>query len=309
MHRVCRISRARSGARLRISYLDSLQRRAYTLAPGWKPLEELADAKLDTFRSKCFFPSQPALLPRGHFLELPAVRQWFTRPQQEAAATSLNYNYLSTFGSTVVPLELSRLKQATAEESLSDSFQKAEVPFQIFLEWTKIANAGTSDRLYLAQASLGSLPQALANDLPTPEIVAKAGVGDIYDANVWMGIAPTYTPLHRDPNPNVFIQLAGCKTVRMLPPEAGHRVFSRVQSTLGRSGSATFREEDMMIGEEKELLESEIWDDHAQVGGNGKQGLEAHLSDGDSIFIPKGWWHSIKGSGGGVLGSVNWWFR
>jgi hypothetical protein len=33
-----------------------------------------------------------------------------------------------------------------------------------------------------------------------------------------IGHPPTYTPLHRDPNPNIFVQLAGEKVVRLLAP-------------------------------------------------------------------------------------------
>jgi len=33
------------------------------------------------------------------------------------------------------------------------------------------------------------------------------------------------------------------------------------------------------------------------------------VSPGDALFIPKGWWHSIKSVGIGVTASVNWWFR
>lgn len=149
----------------------------------------------------------------------------------------------------------------------------------------------------------------MIEDLPTPGIVAKAGTCDIYDTNLWLGIAPTYTPLHRDPNPNLFVQLAGHKIVRMLSPEAGDRVFARVQGQLGKSAFASFRGEEMMKGEERKLLEAEVWDEESRLGEDRDQGLEAHVCDGDGVFIPKGWWHSIKGVGGNVLGSVNWWFR
>jgi len=33
------------------------------------------------------------------------------------------------------------------------------------------------------------------------------------------------------------------------------------------------------------------------------------LEAGDGMFIPKGWWHSVKGVGKGIIGSANWWFR
>lgn len=267
----------------------------------------MPDGSLEAFRGEAFAPSFPALLPRGQFSEIPAIRKWFMRSEQ--GAPSLNHAYLDNFGTAIVPLELTRLPGVTPADDVKDSFQRAEVPFHIFLEWTKLATIETPERLYLAQASFAKLPKALTEDLPVPDIVTKAGTGDIYDTNLWMGIAPTYTPLHRDPNPNLFVQLAGHKIVRILPPAAGDRIFGRIQSALGMSGSAAFRGDEMMKGEEKRLLEAEIWDDSSPASDDLEEGYEARVWGADGLFIPKGWWHSIRGVDSGISVSVNWWFR
>ena len=159
-------------------------------------------------------------------------------------------------------------------------------------------------RIYLAQASLSDLPDQLRSDVPTPDLVLKAGKGDIYDTSIWIGAAPTYTPLHRDPNPNLFVQLAGKKRVRMFAPEVGRAVFAHVQQTIGASGSATMRGAEMMEGEERRALEEAVWDDEAEAPWR-EEGLECEVDAGDGLFIPKGWWHSIKGVGEGMTGSVS----
>ena len=282
-------------------------RRTYISTARWRPLGVLKDGSLQTFREQAFIPSRPALLPKASFLALPSIKKWFRTNQDETEGALLNYSYLSRFGDAIVPLEFTCLSTAPASVQDESSFQRAEVPFYIFLEWTRSATLETSERLYLAQASFAGLPDALKADLPTPEIVAKSGTGDVYDTNIWMGIPPTYTPLHRDPNPNLFVQLAGDKLVRILRPDVGEEVFARVQRALGRSEAAAFRGEDMMKGEEKRLLEDRIWNDDSESGG--EAGYEVHVGRGDGLFIPKGWWHSVKGVGGGITGSVNWWFR
>ena len=292
--------------RLRIASTSINLRRTYTSTARWRPLCTLEDGSLETFREKAFIPSKPALLPKAYFIALPSIQKWFRPTQDGTGAVALNHSYLSEFGDAIVPLEFTRLSTSSQDE---DSFQRAEVPFYIFLEWTKSASLETSERLYLAQASFANLPETLKGDLPTPEIVAESGKGDIYDTNIWMGIPPTYTPLHRDPNPNLFVQLAGHKIVRILPPEMGDKVFAQVQNALGRSGSTAFRGEDMMRGEEKRLLEDKVWNDKAVLDEAGVVGYEAYVGRGDGIFIPRGWWHSVKGVGGGITGSVNWWFR
>ena len=288
---------------LRHSPLSSIVRRACSSASAWQPLVELPDGHLETFRKGAFLASRPVLLPRKHFLDLPAAHKWFLAAQNGDPQTVLNHSYLERFGDAIVPLEFTKL-----DSERTTTFNRVEAPLHIFLQWTILATPATADRLYLAQASLPSLPKALADDLPTPHMVLKAGMGDIYDTNIWIGMPPTFTPLHQDPNPNLFVQLAGTKIVRILEPEIGDEVFARVQDMLGRSGPTAFRGDSMMKGEEKKLLEAEVWDDALMVKGR-KAGYEAYVKAGDGLFIPRGWWHSIKGVGTGITASVNWWFR
>jgi ribosomal protein L16 Arg81 hydroxylase len=47
-----------------------------------------------------------------------------------------------------------------------------------------------------------------------------------------------------------------------------------------------------------------VWGDSVSADTEGS-GYEAHLEAGDGLFIPKGWWHSIKGVGEGVTASVS----
>ena len=224
------------------------------------------------------------------------MQKWFSASEVDSRVR-LNHEYLAGFGDFSVPLEYT--------EVVGTTFQRSEAPFKIFLDWAQHATTDTPSRLYLAQASFNDLPESLVNSLPVPDIVKKAGRGDVYDANLWMGVPPTYTPLHRDPNPNLFVQLAGKKVVRLLSPENGREVFATVQTALGRSASATFRGDEMMHGGEKAMLEAQIWNDEPADGGMETSGYEACLERGDGIFIPKGWWHSIKGVGNGINGSVS----
>ena len=295
--------------KLRCSSPSKILRRIHTSNARWPPPHILEDDSLQTFREKAFIPSKPALLPKACFSALPSIQKWFSNTQDGTGGASLDFSYLGKFGDTIVPLEFTRLFLESTPSQDEASFQRAEAPFYIFLEWTKSADSDSPERLYLAQASFASLPEALRMDLPTPELVAKSGTGDVYDTNIWMGIPPTYTPLHRDPNPNLFVQLAGDKIVRILPPTMGDKVFAQVQNALSRSESAAFRGEDMMKGEEKRLLEDKVWNDHPVSDEAGEAGYEAHVGRGDGLFIPKGWWHSVKGVGDGITGSVNWWFR
>jgi hypothetical protein len=127
----------------------------------------------------------------------------------------------------------------------------------------------------------------------------KAGKGDIYDANIWMGIPPTYTPLHRDPNPNLFVQLASSKLVRLFKPDTGGAIFRNVQQKIQSRASATLRGNEMMEGPQRVALEDAVWNRPESI-----EGYEVVVRPGDALFIPQGWWHSIKSIGADVTASV-----
>ncbi|KAF2661352.1 Clavaminate synthase-like protein [Lophiostoma macrostomum CBS 122681] len=158
--------------------------------------------------------------------------------------------------------------------------------------------------LYLAQCPLEDLPAEMRADVPQPDMIKQLGRGDIYGSSLWMGRPPTTTPLHRDPNPNLFVQLAGRKVIRLLKPDHGKKVYDKV--TAG-SGSANMRGEEMMVGEENDRLESAVWEDQSEHST--VKVWEATMESGDGLFIPVGWWHAVRGVGEGVNASVNWWFR
>lgn len=267
----------------------------------YRPLDVLPEAGIEHFREKCFVPERPALLPWHEFRDMPAVGRWFRQGR-------LDTDYLETRGGeALVPLELT--EQDTASGPESTSFQRFHAPLSLFLQWmqTQEGQQQRQSSLYLAQCQLDDLPAVLRDDFPVPQLVAHAGRGDIYNTNVWIGLPPTYTPLHRDPNPNLFVQLVGEKVVRLVNPDDGLGLFGAVRRQLGKAGghgSAVFRGDEMMQGEERGLLEEVVWGAGSNAGG-ALESYEARLGPGDGLFIPKGWWHSIKGIGEDVTASVS----
>jgi len=270
---------------------------------------------------------------------IPAAERWFTyepssHGDQLLTAEEqllLSHEYLSPFGDTILPYELitpsidpklnhdnlplgdsnrenhelASILAQFLEHSNGTTFHRFHAPLSLFLLACKPPPSQRLTQLYIAQAQLVDLPKALRDDLPTPRLVLEAGKGDIYDSNLWMGIPPTYTPLHKDPNPNLFVQLASTKRVRLFEPGVGAEIFRGVQTSIRRPGvEGRFRGDEMMEGLEREVLHEAVWGD--AVRG---EGLEAMVGPGDALFIPKGWWHSIRSVGDDVTASVNWWYR
>ena len=277
----------------------------------YQPLPTLDDASVDLFREKYFNPERPAALPRGHFRQsLPAYERWFRPSSSSSSSFVLNVEYLKEHAADAfVPLELTRPSSPSTETNRDGTFARFRAPLKLFLEWTQLDGMDSPTRVYLAQCQLLDIPKVLRDDLPTPALVTQSGRGDVYDTNIWVGLPPTYTPLHRDPNPNLFVQLAGQKVVRLLPPDDGWALFASVRQLLGRSGAweaAVFRGDEMMQGDERLLLDQAVWKDTSRTSTPGKEGYETILGPGDALFIPKGWWHSIKGIGNSVTASVSW---
>ncbi|EJP67934.1 Lysine-specific demethylase 8 [Beauveria bassiana D1-5] len=201
---------------------------------------------------------------------------------------------------------------STLADSAGDRFFQLFAPLKLLhkaLEFNQLRKASgeSTVELYIAQSLLADLPTRLQQDVPTPTLVLEAGKGDVYSSSIWLGTEPTYTPLHRDPNPNLFCQLHNQKVVRLLPPQLGEKLYLQVQVQLRLQGSSRMRGVEMMEGEERKVLQEAVWEPETPI----EEMCEAELDAGDALFIPEGWWHSVKSSGasGDLNGSVNWWFR
>ncbi|KAK4100465.1 Clavaminate synthase-like protein [Parathielavia hyrcaniae] len=170
-------------------------------------------------------------------------------------------------------------------------------------------------QLYIAQLPLSDLPTDLQQDAPTPDALAAEPTrelpyaADVYTSSLWLGLEPTFTPWHRDPNPNLFCQLVGSKTVRLMPPAPGKQLFADVSAgRLGRlNASHAIRGLEMMQSNERKAWWDAVW------GPSVPEGMqEVVLRPRDVLFLPLGWWHSVRSAGGGIgslNASVNWWFR
>lgn len=243
---------------------------------------------------------EPVVL-KNSFEDIPAIRKWFQPMQPGPSGHSLNLRYLDQYKETLVPLELTTFDK-TGQRALS--FQRSEAPLSFLLMHMSIVEQ-SSLRMYLAQCPLEDLPSSLRADLPTPSLINRIGRGDVYASSLWMGRAPTNTPLHRDPNPNLFVQLAGRKIVRLMKPEQGKRLYDRSRVGVGH---ANMRGDEMMVGKEMEQLDHAVWGESSD-GVENIGGVEATLESGDALFVPLGWWHAVRGVGNGANASVNWWFR
>ncbi|QPG94528.1 hypothetical protein C2857_006309 [Epichloe festucae Fl1] len=298
---------------------------------------------IQAFQQKAFIPKKPFLFlkdadsPTTH---LPALSTWFSRKTDTVPSTPFAPFVVNKFQEWPFPYELTNrvgnhevislfrdsllasseltdqviagILQSAVTQDTNQEFLEVYAPLRLLIKALEFNGAQNPVvrhplQLYIAQSALPDLPQPMQDGLPAPELVRRAGKGDIYSSSIWMGTEPTYTPLHRDPNPNLFCQLCSRKVVRLLPPSTGDRLFFEVQVQIKQQGNSRIRTTDMMQGEERLVLHDAVWGNTSPEDNM----YEAELEAGDALFIPEGWWHSVKsvGSDGELNGSVNWWFR
>ncbi|KAK0751216.1 hypothetical protein B0T18DRAFT_402051 [Schizothecium vesticola] len=308
------------------------------------------DIDIGSFRRDSFEVEKPLFLkPTGKNVPsaIPALEKWFTTTSIDGHNETSVTPYLEQHSTTWLPYEL--MMDQTSEPPLASPltsfltwlsasgasdhqalaallldqtetiphsstpqacFLRFEAPLGLLLAGLKFNQQSPPphrlQQLYIAQAPLDTLPPQLQDDVPTPTLVKEAGKGDVYNSSIWMGLEPTYTPWHRDPNPNFFCQLHSSKVVRLMPPRRGEQLFLQARSQLGQAGGSRIRGDEMMQGEERRVLLDAVWGEGAPDDMR-----EVRLDRADALFIPKGWWHSLRsdGSQGGLNASVNWWFR
>lgn len=294
-------------------------------------VQQLESWNVENFRKHAFLPQVPVILPVCDSTSPSAIDKWFTHDANLSGSTKdntsgapqLRTSFWSKYSNLNVSLEITH---AAAENSEKSGFDRIHGPLSLlFADLTAKSDGAESPghSVYLAQHDLRDLPQELLEDLPMPELVRLAGKGDLYSSSLWLGRPPTYTPLHRDPNPNLLMQLAGTKTVRLFDPALGGAIFEYAQRLIdhqseetsprtSRPGSASFRGEEMMKGAERSILHDLVWTEMSNGVRNDiilEHAQSATLHSGQALFIPKAWWHSVKGVGNGVTASANWWFR
>ena len=161
---------------------------------------------------------------------------------------------------------------------------------------------------YLAQHDLFSQIPALRNDTAVPiycyTVPSRLRPGPqepILEQpllNAWFGPAGTVSPLHNDPYHNILCQVVGKKYIRLYSPEDSRKLYPRGIEIGGVNMSNTSRVS--VEGPPDELKEKFPRFFEALY-------LETILSEGESLYIPAGWWHYVRSLT--VSFSVSFWWN
>ena len=176
---------------------------------------------------------------------------------------------------------------------------------------------------YLAQHQLFTQLPRLRSDIEIPDLCYTSPPKHPTDAtqdmpeldtpqlNAWFGPGGTITPLHTDPYHNLLVQVVGRKYVRLYGPWETPRMQARGKEDGVEMGNTS----------QVDVGAAEGWDDADKDGEKDKdeealRRLEEFravpyrdciLEPGDTLYIPIGWWHYVRGLS--VSFSVSFWWN
>lgn len=161
---------------------------------------------------------------------------------------------------------------------------------------------------YVAQQDLLSLSPTLSSHCPPlPHTTAgPRGDREQWRTNTWIGPQGTFTPIHRDPYENLFVQVVGRKRFHLFPP--GPEPFLYLQKEGTQMNTSTVPTEACLLrgegeGDEVRSNEFPLLEEAAKQQGAAHVEVEA----GDALFLPRGWFHCVASLT--TSASVNFWWR
>jgi len=144
---------------------------------------------------------------------------------------------------------------------------------------------------YLAQHNLFDQIPELMDDILIPDFCHLGDSQDPVDVNAWFGPKGTVSPLHYDPKQNFLAQVVGNKLVKLFSPQDSDKLYPYGGESL-MTNTSQVDVEAVDEGSFPDFMDAVCW--------------EGRLNPGDTLFIPKKWWHFVKSLS--VSFSVSFWW-
>ncbi|KAI8823953.1 uncharacterized protein EV422DRAFT_518430 [Fimicolochytrium jonesii] len=238
-----------------------------------------------TFQSRLTSPTPTPLLIKNALTHWPALS---TRPWSD-------FTYLRRIAGMhrTVPVEI-------GSKYTDEKWTQKLVSFGEF--WERWIEGGgdegseTPQVAYLAQHDLFSQIPRLRDDICVPDYCylssdsSSSSSDSEIKTNAWLGPPSTISPLHTDPHDNLFAQIVGYKYIRLYSPSQTPHLYPISDSILGNTSEV-----------DVEVVNHAKYPDFLKA-----EYVECCVGPGDLLFIPRGWWHYVRGLS--VSFSVSFWF-
>ena len=217
----------------------------------------------------------------------------FVRPRRPVIVTGLTGGWLAPEQWTPVRMAheygdarvvAAVLSEGTLLDDPTSGVVFRRIPLRDFVE--SLGAAGPAPHYVMAPTS--NFPPGLQRDYQLPPYCAGAAH---LRAKVWIGKAGTVTPMHRDVPHNLHVHLTGRKRWLLFSPGHGSRMYSRGLF----SGMPNFSR-----------IDPERPDYGRFPRFRGVRALGGVVEPGETLFIPRGWWHHTRTFEDAV--SMNFWW-
>eukprot|EP01112_Ceratiomyxa_fruticulosa_P020231 TRINITY_DN683_c0_g1_i4.p1 TRINITY_DN683_c0_g1~~TRINITY_DN683_c0_g1_i4.p1 ORF type:complete len:450 (-),score=90.95 TRINITY_DN683_c0_g1_i4:174-1523(-) len=241
-------------------------------SPNAHPIVKLDDPpSMEEFLVK-FMNTQTPVIICSAIENWPAFKKW------------RDFNYLKKVaGKRTVPIEVGK-------SYLDENWGQKLVTLDSFID-DYILNGSDSekDRGYLAQTQLFDQIPILRNDIMIPDYCAL-DADDEPQINAWYGPKGTITPLHFDPDHNLFVQVVGKKYIRLYSPEHTPSLYPHSSGLTTNTSQVDVENVDL---EKFPLVKNVNY-------------LECVIEEGQMLYIPRKWWHYVRSLS--VSFSVSFWW-
>jgi hypothetical protein len=237
----------------------AVQRQLAELSPQAGQIERRESVDAATFLRQYYCTNTPVLLT-GMMKGWKALERWTPEYLRER------------LGQTLVEVQVGRDSDPDYERNL-DQHRKS-MPFAEYAD--RVMAAGVTNDFYMVANNKNVEKTAVATLLDEliqfPGLMdASAWAGRVF---LWFGPAGTLTPIHHDPMNVILCQVRGQKRVRLWAPNQTPLLYNYV---------GVFSE----VNAEKPDLQR--YPLYAQA-----RPMEFLLEPGEALFIPVGWWHTVK---------------
>jgi len=261
---------------------QGLRRLALNPYHGARLVEEVFDLEPDVFITNFYHTKRPVVV-RGAIKNTMAVKTWtpdyFTKVLQEKE----------------VPLSL--WSPADCINNQFYSLKKVKLTIQQMMTlFTDDATVNSlTGRVYLQNHPLNEFADIREHIAP-PAFCNLINLTQ-FAPHLWCGQNDTLTQLHFDELDNIFLQIYGQKSITLFPPTDTRFLFQHKPDkhiwlrNVHRS----------------RIPGTDLLDNYATMHRHATP-YHVHMRETDALFIPKHWWHEVRGLSGPSI-SVNYWFH
>ena len=266
----------------RFANKPGLRRLALNPYHGAKPVEEVFDLGPHEFITH-FYNTKRPIVVRGAIKNTLAAKHWtpeyFTKVLKEKEAplsvwSPDNCENNQFYSLKKVKLTLPQIMGLLADEATVNSL---------------------TGRVYLQNHPLDAFAEIREHIAP-PAFCNQINLSK-FAAHVWCGQNDTLTQLHFDELDNIFLQVYGEKSITLFPPADTPFLFQyRPDKDVWLKNVHRSR-----------IPGTELLDNYAITHRHATP-YHVHMRETDALFIPKHWWHEVRGLAKSSI-SVNYWFH